>query len=95
VAGWLRRRKAYAENERSQLVRAPRRASELIGLHTGDVSAAYAAGLSCRPIEETVADTWAWLQAEGDPPPAPDRPAHGVDPGREREVLAMAAGADG
>jgi nucleoside-diphosphate-sugar epimerase len=68
--------------------------SELIGLHTGDVSAAYAAGLSCRPIEETVADTWAWLQAEGDPPPAPDRPAHGVDPDREREVLAM-ADADG
>jgi hypothetical protein len=63
--------------------------SELIGLHTGDVSAAYAAGLSCRPIEETVADTWAWLQAEGDPPPTPDRPAHGVDPDREREVLAM------
>jgi 2'-hydroxyisoflavone reductase len=42
-----------------------------------------------------VADTWAWLQAEGDPPPAPDRPAHGVDPDREREVLAMAASAEG
>jgi len=69
--------------------------SELIGLHAGDVSAAYAAGLSCRPIEETVADTSAWLQAEGDPPPAPDRPAHGVDPDREREVLAMAASAEG
>src|SRR5262249_29858460 len=67
--------------------------SELIGLHTGDVSAVYAAGLSCRPIEETVADTWAWLRAEGDPPPAPDRPAHGVDPDREREVLAEAPGA--
>ncbi|HKA96395.1 MAG TPA: reductase, partial [Streptosporangiaceae bacterium] len=67
--------------------------SELIGLHTGDVSAVYAAGLSCRPIEETVADTWAWLRAEGDPPPAPDRPAHGVDPDREREVLAAAPGA--
>jgi nucleoside-diphosphate-sugar epimerase len=65
--------------------------SELIGLHTGNVSAAYAAGLSCRPVEDTVADTWEWLQTEGDPPPRPGRPAHGVDPGRERVVLALAA----
>jgi hypothetical protein len=35
-----------------------------------------------------VADTWAWLQREGDPPAAPGRPAHGLDPDREREVLA-------
>jgi 2'-hydroxyisoflavone reductase len=64
---------------------------ELAGLHNADVSAAYAAGLRCRPIEETVADTWAWLLAEGDPPPQPGRPAHGVDPERERQALAMAA----
>jgi nucleoside-diphosphate-sugar epimerase len=55
------------------------------GLHDGDVSAAYAAGMACRPVEQTVADTWDWLQAEGDPP---GRPGHGLDPGREREVLA-------
>ena len=62
---------------------------EAAGLHTGDVSKAYAAGLTCRPVEETVADTWAWLQAEGDPPePRPGRPRHGLDPDREREVLA-------
>ncbi|MFL6171823.1 MAG: NAD-dependent epimerase/dehydratase family protein [Marmoricola sp.] len=41
---------------------------ELIGLHEGDSSAARAAGLVCRPVAETVADTWAWLQAEGFPP---------------------------
>jgi 2'-hydroxyisoflavone reductase len=35
---------------------------ELAGLHDGDVSAAIAAGLRCRPIEQTVADTWDWLQ---------------------------------
>ena len=63
--------------------------SELIGLHTGDVSAVYAAGLHCRPIEQTVSDTWAWLQQDGDPPAQPGRPAHGVDPQREREALAM------
>jgi 2'-hydroxyisoflavone reductase len=61
---------------------------EAAGLHSGDVSAVYAAGLSCRPVGETVADTWAWLQREGDPPVTPGRPAHGLDPEREREVLA-------
>jgi 2'-hydroxyisoflavone reductase len=65
---------------------------EAAGIHSGDVSAAYATGLRCRPVEETVADTWAWLQKEGDPPPFAGRPAHGLDPDREREVLAGLAG---
>jgi hypothetical protein len=30
-------------------------------MHDGDVSAALAAGLTCRPVEETVADTWTWM----------------------------------
>jgi nucleoside-diphosphate-sugar epimerase len=61
---------------------------EYAGLHDADVSAAYAAGLVCRPVAETVADTWRWLQAEGYPAARPGRPAHGLDPDREREVLA-------
>jgi hypothetical protein len=65
--------------------------SELAGMHTGDVRAALAAGLRCRPVEETVADTWAWLQAEGDPAPRPGRRAHGLDPERERQALVLAA----
>jgi 2'-hydroxyisoflavone reductase len=65
---------------------------EEFGLHTGDVTAAYRAGLACRPVEETVADTWAWLQAEGDPPAPSGRARHGLDPEREREVLASLAG---
>jgi 2'-hydroxyisoflavone reductase len=65
---------------------------ESAGMHAGDVSAAYAAGLTCRPVLETVADTWAWLQAEGDPPARSGRPAHGLDPDKEREVLAGLAG---
>lgn len=64
---------------------------EYTGLHNGDVSAACAAGLSCRPVAETVADTWRWLQAEGDPPERPDRPSNGLDPERERQVLASLA----
>ena len=43
---------------------------EYAGLHDCDVSAALAAALTCRPIEQTVADTWAWLQREG----LPERP---------------------
>jgi nucleoside-diphosphate-sugar epimerase len=35
--------------------------SEAAGLHDCDVSAALAHGLSCRPVEATVKDTWAWL----------------------------------
>jgi 2'-hydroxyisoflavone reductase len=60
-------------------------------LHNGNVAAAYAAGLRCRPVAETVADTWRWLQDEGDPPPVPGRAAHGLDPQRERDVLASLA----
>jgi len=64
---------------------------EAAGLHNGDVSAIYAAGLTCRPVTETVTDTWRWLQAEGDPPTRAGRPQHGLDPDREREVLTSLA----
>jgi 2'-hydroxyisoflavone reductase len=57
---------------------------EAAGLHDGDVTAAYAAGLTCRPIEETIAATWQWLQAEGYPEA---RPGMGLDPDSERRVL--------
>ena len=65
--------------------------AEYGGLHTGDVSAVYRAGLTCRPIKETIADTWTWLQAEGDPTPRPDRPALELDPAKEKQVLDEAA----
>jgi nucleoside-diphosphate-sugar epimerase len=65
---------------------------EAAGLHDADVSAAYGAGLSCRPVKDTVADTWAWLQAEGWPPPRTDRPPVGLDRAREDAVLAQVRG---
>ena len=65
---------------------------EYVGLHDSDVSAAYAAGLTCRPVGETVADTWRWLQDEGDPPSRPGRPEHGLSPDTERRVLAGLGG---
>ena len=62
-------------------------------VHDIDVSAVYAAGLSCRPVEETVADTWKWLQDENwQPTPRPGRPQHGLSPDVEQEVLARLAG---
>jgi 2'-hydroxyisoflavone reductase len=61
-------------------------------VHDIDVSAAYAAGLACRPARQTVADTWRWLQDEGDPPSSPGRPAHGLSPDTERRVLAGLGG---
>jgi 2'-hydroxyisoflavone reductase len=61
------------------------------GMQDANVSAAYDAGLTCRPSWETVADTWAWLKAEGDPAPRPDRPRHGLDPAKERRLLGRLA----
>ncbi len=61
---------------------------EYAGLHDGDVSAAYAAGLTCRPVAETVSDTWAWLQAEGLPAPAhPERAAIGMNAAAEARLF--------
>jgi 2'-hydroxyisoflavone reductase len=62
-------------------------------LHGADVSRAVAAGLSCRPVEETVAGTWRWLQDIGGvAPQRPDRPSPGLDPEVEAKVLTAAGG---
>lgn len=59
------------------------------GLHQGDTALAFAHGLRCRPMTETVADTWAWLCAAG---PEAGRGvtgrAVGLDPETERQLLA-------
>ncbi|MEU9665880.1 NAD-dependent epimerase/dehydratase family protein [Streptomyces bobili] len=58
-------------------------------LHSADVSRAVATGLTCRPVAETVADTWRWLQEiGGEAPLRPDRPQKGLDPEVEAKVLA-------
>ncbi|MFJ8565671.1 NAD-dependent epimerase/dehydratase family protein [Streptomyces sp. NPDC093514] len=59
-------------------------------MHHGDVSKALAAGLKCRPVEETVADTWAWLRTLGGvAPQRPDRPAKGISAEREAALLGL------
>ncbi|MGW2643766.1 NAD-dependent epimerase/dehydratase family protein [Streptomyces sp. NPDC001393] len=61
--------------------------------HRGDVSRALATGLRCRPVRETVADTWRWLtDIGGTAPRRPDRPPLGLDPEAEAKVLAAADG---
>ncbi len=57
-------------------------------MHEADVSRAMAGGLRIRPLRETVADTWAWLQSIGGvAPQRPDRPVLGLDAARERELI--------
>ncbi|MCX5380209.1 NAD-dependent epimerase/dehydratase family protein [Streptomyces sp. NBC_00091] len=56
----------------------------------GDVTKALEAGLTCRPIEETVADTWAWLRSIGGvAPQRPDRPRKGISAEREAALLGL------
>ncbi|GGU19006.1 reductase [Streptomyces lavendofoliae] len=59
-------------------------------MHGADVSKALAAGLRCRPVGETVADTWAWLRGLGGVAPLrTDRPAVGITPEQEAKALGL------
>jgi nucleoside-diphosphate-sugar epimerase len=52
-----------------------------------DASRARNAGLVCRPLRATVADTWRWLQVE-QPVPHERQAEHGLDPAKEARLLA-------
>ncbi|HEX9999447.1 MAG TPA: NAD-dependent epimerase/dehydratase family protein [Actinoplanes sp.] len=57
-------------------------------VHATNVAKALTAGLRCRPVRETVTDTWAWLRSlPGDPPQRADRPPVGLDPQVEAKLL--------
>lgn len=61
---------------------------DLAALHDGDVSTAYAAGLTCRPVTDTVTDTWSWLQREGWPQPLSHRAGElGLSAAQEERLL--------
>jgi 2'-hydroxyisoflavone reductase len=67
---------------------------EAAALHHGDVSAAVAAGLSCRPIEETVTDTWAWMQTlppKDRRPMKPGTPPRGLTAEQEQSIWWLSA----
>jgi hypothetical protein len=58
------------------------------GVWQVDSGAAMAAGLSCRPLAATVADTWAWLQGSGGELDEERAGEIGMSRERERQVLA-------
>jgi nucleoside-diphosphate-sugar epimerase len=62
---------------------------EYAAMHDSDSERGHAAGLDCRPVQDTARDTWSWLSALPAPPAlrAGAMPA-GLAPEREREVLA-------
>ncbi|MFF9192638.1 NAD-dependent epimerase/dehydratase family protein [Streptomyces rochei] len=49
---------------------------------------AQAAGLVCRPLADTVADTWTWLRDGGMPVEHPRWAEHGITPEKEAVILA-------
>ncbi|MQY06395.1 hypothetical protein ACRB68_44830 [Actinomadura sp. RB68] len=55
------------------------------GLMRVDGTRALMTGLRCRPVQETVADTWAWQRTLDGPPPR--RPGIGLPPGAEDRLL--------
>lgn len=57
-------------------------------MHRADVTKALNTGLRCRPVEDTVADTWHWLRTVGEAPLRPDRPRPGLTPEAEAKALA-------
>jgi 2'-hydroxyisoflavone reductase len=64
-------------------------AAQAPALHDQDTSAAEAAGLRCRPVAESVADTAAWIRSAGELPTRPGMlPSAGMDPDREKALLA-------
>lgn len=53
-----------------------------------DTSRARELGLPSRPVRDSVADTWAWMQDSGRPEPRPGRPLPGLPPELEDQLLA-------
>ena len=58
------------------------------GVWAVDTTRAQRAGLSCRPLAQTVAETWEWLLATGAASGHQRAAEIGISPEREREVLA-------
>lgn len=46
------------------------------------------AGLRCRPVAETVRDTWSWIREEDVTADRATEDGQGIDPEEERRILA-------
>jgi 2'-hydroxyisoflavone reductase len=61
------------------------------GMHRAGAARAGAAGLTTRPLVDTVADTWVWLRSIGGvAPQRPDRPVVGLPAEKEQRLLETA-----
>ncbi|MFI1869434.1 NAD-dependent epimerase/dehydratase family protein [Streptomyces jumonjinensis] len=58
------------------------------GVWSVDSRRAVSAGLRCRPVADTIRDTWAWLAADGRPVDHPRWAEHGIAPEKEAKILA-------
>jgi nucleoside-diphosphate-sugar epimerase len=58
------------------------------GVWSVDSAAAVAAGLRCRPLEDTVSDTWTWLSSESGVSPNERSVEIGLSNQREQAILA-------
>ncbi|MFD7445940.1 NAD-dependent epimerase/dehydratase family protein [Streptomyces sp. NPDC059909] len=58
------------------------------GVWSVDAGRAIAAGLRCRPLVETIRDTWTWLQNDGRPVDHPRWAEHGIAPEKEAKIIA-------
>ncbi|MCX4582478.1 NAD-dependent epimerase/dehydratase family protein [Streptomyces sp. NBC_01481] len=61
------------------------------GVWSVNSSRAVSAGLKCRPLRETIADTWAWLRADGRPVDHPRWAEHGLATEKEAKIIASLA----
>ncbi|MEU4835836.1 NAD-dependent epimerase/dehydratase family protein [Streptosporangium sp. NPDC023615] len=59
---------------------------DFAGVWLASSAKALAAGLTCRPVAETVRDTWAWLREV--PPAERSFRGHGMNPEKEARILA-------
>lgn len=57
---------------------------EPTGIHDANTEAAHQAGLICRPLRETLEDTWEWIQKEGYPASSTNT---WFDPDKEKALL--------
>ncbi|WP_224309898.1 NAD-dependent epimerase/dehydratase family protein [Streptomyces olivaceus] len=58
------------------------------GVWSVDARRAVEAGLRCRPIADTVRDTWTWWEGNGRPVDHPRRAEHGIAAQKETRILA-------
>ena len=61
---------------------------EFAGLRSTNTDRARSSGLRCRPVDQTVVDTWAWMTAAGSTAAAPPAALRlGLDPVKEQAAL--------